>query len=277
MDMLRSLRARFAADLKDFASSTSRFRVLWSVPQKDPAVAAHTKLVSVVDSSFNPPSRAHLHIATSALQADPTTTESKRLLLLLATQNADKAPKPASFEDRLVMMTILAREIERQVPRVAVDVGVTKEPYFHAKAAVVDQSGYYGQATQVYGVGFDSLLRIFDRKYYGDKGFETLRPFLGRHKVRATLRLDDKWGGDAEQRGFVEAILKGERQDEGIDRSWGQNIEIVEGKKEGEMAVSSTKAREAAKDGDVKTLETMVVDEVAKWILEEGLYKTEGG
>ena len=158
-----------------------------------------------------------------------------------------------------------------------VDVGVVKEPFFHAKAAAIDESRVYGGATQIYGVGFDSLLRIFDGKYYGDEGFVVLKPFLGRHKVRATLRTDDKWGDEGEQREFVERIKRGEREGEGIERSWGERIEIVEGRNQREEVVSSTKAREAAGGNDQEGLRQMCVDEVAEWVMSEGLYKDGDG
>jgi nicotinamide-nucleotide adenylyltransferase len=48
----------------------------------------------------------------------------KRLLLLLATQNADKAPKPAAFEQRLVMMRLLAQDIRQELEKEA---GATEE------------------------------------------------------------------------------------------------------------------------------------------------------
>ncbi len=43
----------------------------------------------VLDSSFNPPTRAHFDMAVSALEHDRGAAP-KRLILLLATRNADK-------------------------------------------------------------------------------------------------------------------------------------------------------------------------------------------
>ena len=78
----------------------------------------------------------------------------KHLLLLLATQNADKAPKPASFEHRLVMMTMIAEHLvddlkshSDELRNVAVDVGVTKCPYFLDKANVITESNVYPNGT----------------------------------------------------------------------------------------------------------------------------------
>src|SRR5277367_460709 len=107
-DMNRQL-SKFASALSSFASSSpDNFRILSSIPQHAPPPST----LYVLDSSFNPPTLAHLRIATSALSQDHGPAP-KRLLLLLATQNADKAPKPASFEQRLVLMTIFANDLRK--------------------------------------------------------------------------------------------------------------------------------------------------------------------
>ena len=342
--MLKQLRSRFASDLDSFASSPTKFRILWSDPASPSTVQSSStptsnsttqprqslpppKVLHVLDSSFNPPSRAHLGIAISSLQSTlppslPTANSTadhqnetlftpspspQRILLLLATNNADKAPKPAAFADRLVMMTLLAAEIRHhfsvssstssQSPSngvqaeqpsipIAVDVGVTTEPYFHAKALAIRESDVYSavgtgdvESEQVYAVGFDSLLRIFDRKYYGDDGFRVLEPFFERCRVRATVRVDkEEWGGVEGQRGFVEKIERGEREDEGVKREWGGRIELVEStsREEGE-GVSSTNAREAVKTGDGERLRRMCVESVAEYVEMMGLYREDQG
>ena len=62
--------------------------------------------LAVLDSSFNPPTRAHLHLLASSMERFGTA----RALLLLAKQNADKAVVGASLVQRLQMMELLARE-----------------------------------------------------------------------------------------------------------------------------------------------------------------------
>ena len=78
--------------LSSFASSANTFRVLFSIPsqsQSSSTAIPPPRTLYVLDSSFNPPTRAHLKIATSAVRQDKG-AEPKRLILLLATQNADK-------------------------------------------------------------------------------------------------------------------------------------------------------------------------------------------
>ena len=273
--MLRQIKKSYVSALKDFAASTSAFRVLRTVPPAAPTIA---KTLYVLDSSFNPPSKMHLQIATSALRSEGGATP-HRLLLLLATQNADKAPKPASFEDRLVMMTSFAQEVlyelgsHGQEGQPAIDIGVTKEPYFHKKATAIEESKFYPkQPEQVHLTGFDTIIRIFDTKYYPpDHNFGPLEPFLSKHRLRVTCRPDDEWGGRAQQEQYVKDIGDGKRESEGAKREWADKIKLVEGKKEEEAVVSSTLARRAAKD-DHRSLEKYATPTVRDWIKSEGLY-----
>lgn len=283
LSTLRQLQKSFSASLKDFAASPSNFRRLQIVPSSSAHTASRPRTLYVLDSSFNPPSLAHLRIATTALTQDPGPAP-KRLLLLLATQNADKPSKPAPFEDRLVMMTTFASDVlaelgrnAQDVPesdRVFVDVGITKKPYFHDKAAAISESGTYPDTTeQVHLTGFDTLIRLFDTKYYPpEHNFAPLEPFLSRHRIRVTYRPDDSWGGREEQDAYLARIADGSREHEGAKKEWVNRVTMVEGKREGEEVVSSTKARKAVRQ-DRSTLETFVSAPIREWMEAEDLYK----
>lgn len=220
----------------------------------------------------------------------------KRLLLLLATQNADKAPKPAAFEHRLAMMNVFAEEMVKMVTtsdekehtqgNVIVDVGVTKEARFIDKARILEaQEEYAGHdnddtaklVEQVHLIGFDTLIRLLDPKYYPPKHtLEPLEDLFKKHRVRVTRRTDDAWGGREEQDQYVRKIAEGEREVDGPRKEWAQRIDLVEGREEGEEIVSSTKVREAAEAGDGEALKRLVTDGVARWILDEKLYLEAG-
>lgn len=210
---------------------------------------------------------------------------------MLATQNADKAPKPAAFEQRLAMMTIFAEQLVKDVVTpgdekhangdVIVDVGVTKEARFMDKAKVLEEQPDYRDGEtpveQIHLTGYDTLIRLLDTKYYPPD--HTLRPLEGlfeRHRVRATRRTDDAWGGREEQDEYLRKIERGDREADGGKRKWAQRIDLVEGRKEGEEVVSSTKVRKAAKRSDEERLRELVTDGVARWILDEELYLDEG-
>lgn len=127
-------------------------------------------------------------------------TDDVRLLLLLAVNNADKAPKPATFEERLLMMEAFAGDIQRawrtletqtvteeadkhagtheHEAKLPVDVGLTTHPYFNDKSAAIAASPEYDfhctqtdaegepHTRQVFLAGYDTLIRIFTPKYY---------------------------------------------------------------------------------------------------------------
>jgi nicotinamide-nucleotide adenylyltransferase len=273
--MLRAFKGACGAVLRDFAASNSSFRLVRTVSQAgSPPPAAATTLY-VLDGSFNPPTKAHRRIATSAF-AELDDLAPRRLLLLLATQNADKATKPASLADRLVMMTLFAHEllydVKQQFP-LLIDVGLVKQPYFHDKAAAIDESGVYpGSLHQVHLIGFDTLVRIFNTKYYPpDHNLRVLDPFLSKHRLRTTYRTDDEWGGRQEQDQYIQDIANGKRDDEGARREWARQLTLVEGRQKGEDVVSSTLARAAARKSPVQ-LDKYVMPTVRDWIVSEKLY-----
>jgi nicotinamide-nucleotide adenylyltransferase len=276
LDMLRSLRASCATILKEFTSSSSSFKLVRTIPQTKAPPASVAKTLYVLDSSFNPPTKAHHRIATSALSKDEAQGP-KRLLLLLATQNADKATKPASFEDRLVMMTLFAHEllydVQQQGMCPLIDVGLIKQPFFHDKAAAVDESGAYpGPPQQVHLIGFDTLIRIFNTKYYPpEHSLKVLEPFLGKHRLRATYRADDEWGNRREQDQYVQDIADGKRLSEGAESEWAKQLSLVEGRQEGEPVISSTLVRNAAKNNPAD-LDKYVMPTIRDWIISEKLY-----
>ena len=281
--------------LSSFGKSSQQFKILSTHPDSDARFFSLPKALYVLDSSFNPPTRAHLRICTSALLQDRTTTP-KRLLLLLATQNADKAPKPAAFEQRLAMMKIFAHDLLEAVksPRpdtnakglkegdVTVDVGVTKEGLFMDKASALEQCWGYtyldGQGVrkpleQVHLTGFDTLIRLLDIKYYpSNHNLEPLEGLFQKHRLRVTRRLDDSWGSREAQDEYLSHLREGDREDEGGKASWANRIDLVDGRKEGEEIISSTKVREATKSQDESALRRLVSNGVARWILDEKLY-----
>ncbi|KAJ6103884.1 hypothetical protein N7486_004106 [Penicillium sp. IBT 16267x] len=285
MASFRSLRTQYASLLKRFTASSRDFEVLTTIPADScPA----PKILYVLDSSFNPPTRAHLRIASSALleRLDP----SSRLLLLLATQNADKPSKPALFEDRLAMMELFAHDLRSHLATSTaspgntpslenipvIDIGVTKKPYFTDKASAIEASGAYPTPLeQVHLTGYDTLIRIFNPKYYPpEHTLAPLAPLFSQHRLRVTVRPSDEWGTVDEQEAFLLALARGDRESEGGRREWAQRIQLVEGRKAGQQPVSSTRAREAIQSAS-DDLEWLVPENVRQFLLSEKPYSTE--
>ncbi|KAJ5474568.1 Cytidylyltransferase [Penicillium sp. IBT 31633x] len=286
MSSFKALRTQYASLLKTFLTSNKDFEVLTTIP---PDHSAESDTLYVLDSSFNPPTCAHLRIASTALLEKPLPRP--RLLLLLATQNADKPSKPASFEDRLVMMELFARDLRSHLasqPAFAasgsqhaveslplVDIGVTKKPYFVDKAAVIEASDSYPvPMEQVHLVGYDTLIRIFNSKYYPpEHTLKPLGPLFSKHRLRVTMRPSDEWGGREEQLEFIAALARGNLDSEGGRREWAQRIKLVEGRAPTDPPVSSTRAREALQSAP-QDLDWLVPDQVRQFVLSEDPYST---
>lgn len=189
------------------------------------------------------------------------------------------------------MMTIFAEDLLKSLEdrktegEIAIDIGVTTLPFYVDKAIAIASSGVYKSAEssspstpvqQVHLAGFDSLLRIFNTKYYPPKHtLEPLKELFTHHRLRVTYRPDDDWGGKKEQDAYLQDLRDGKREEEEGNREWADRIELVKGKAEGEEVVSSTKARRAVKRGDMEALRGMCTEGVAEWVCNEGLYKEE--
>ncbi|RAK86655.1 cytidylyltransferase [Aspergillus costaricaensis CBS 115574] len=276
-----ALREKYAVGLRLFIASTRSLEVLASVPSERHDPTSSTDVLYVLDSSFNPPTLAHSRIATSALLENPH--KPSRLLLLLATQNADKPSKPAAFETRLAMMELFARDLlssletNGTIPKAqnlpVIDIGVTKKPYFVDKAAEIERAGIYSSSLeQVHLTGYDTLIRIFNPKYYPpEHTLQPLGPFLSQHRLRVTMRPDSDWGSREEQEAFVADLAQGAMERVGGKREWADRIKLVEGKKPGAPSVSSTRAREAAV-ANPQDLEWLVPPSVRDVILAERPY-----
>lgn len=291
----------FTSALADFERHAHAFSLVCTVPDASPTLPAPAPRVRtpaerliILDSSFNPPTVAHMRMVLSAVESyyDPSasaTTEVKpggpargsaRILLLLSVNNADKAPRPASFPQRLAMMYLFAKELRRRLPRgPEVDVGLAAQPYFHSKCELIAgaEGGYAGAGAmeQVFLVGYDTLIRVFNPKYYGEGGSsmeEVLGPFFGKARLRVALRTGDGWGGEGEQRGYLRELGEGGLERVGGRGEWVERVELVEG--EGEV-VSSTLVREAVRGGDEVALGRLLGEEVREWVLAEGLYRDE--
>lgn len=309
---MRAILPSLEAALSSFQSSKSAFRVLRSInlspsSKTSSNPSASPKTLFILDSSFNPPSRAHLALARSALHESSTKQHEApyRLLLLFSTHNADKAPSAASFPQRLALMTVFAQDLlhdltarnedqagtygdehnenqslpgDRQAyVTPTIDIGVTTAPYYTDKSAAIRDEGHTTYPTDpvhVHILGYDTLTRILAAKYYA--GFtpplSALAPFFdGGHGLRVTLRPSDEYGSVEEQRRFIEGLAEGRMEHDGADRRWAGQIETVEA---GDgVGVSSTRIRKAAKEGDWKEVEALCTEGVARAIRDEAVYE----
>jgi nicotinic acid mononucleotide adenylyltransferase len=130
--------------------------------------------VAVLPAAFNPPTLAHAHLlALAAREPDVDGAGA-----LLTTRNVDKDLHGATFEQRLEMLLALAATQPLAV--LATN-----------QARLADQSLALVRSlpgvTFDFVVGYDTLVRLFDDRYYTDMSAE-LAPFFARHRLIATNR-----------------------------------------------------------------------------------------
>lgn len=288
---LRSLLPDLESTLHSFTSSPAKFRVVRTVND----TPTQPQTLYILDSSFNPPSLAHFTLASSALKKSAPLEQSPyRLLLLFSTHNADKAPSPASFVQRIALMTAFAEDLSQSlkkgtcssnadVTNISIDIGLTKEPYYSDKSAAIAQATplfYASNPRHVHLVGYDTLIRFCNPKYYPkhDPPLSALESFFAAgHKLRVTQRPADandessrEFGSTQEQAKYLQDLKDGKQEEAGFQSAWSNNIEMVEAE-EG-VGISSTRVRDAAKQGRWDIVSELCTESVAAWIKDQKLY-----
>ncbi len=191
-DHFRATNAHFTFQRQQAAAAAARAATEGRPPPKPPlmrelekqppppegtfagALPAMQSRLLVLDASFNPPTRAHAHMARTAVhdvleEQRAAVAEAEqyaaiagaiagikppvivrpetRLVLLLAVTNADKAPQPAPLEDRLAMIYAFAhhlnRELRHQGDGIPIEMALTWEPFFNGKAEALRTASWY--------------------------------------------------------------------------------------------------------------------------------------
>ena len=190
----------------------------WPVP---PGAASSQRVsgplhISILDSSFNPPTYAHLALATSPFPDQGLSDPAPRQhgydahLLLLSVRNADKTIKhgDADHVQRVEMMILLAKEMaavqpQSEIPNSSaslrnVGVAVIDEPTFVGKSnkvlayldgrlqgrsrALNERVSSTALCQLTFILGYDTLLRLFEPRFYGSRdsmGLALLKFFAG--------------------------------------------------------------------------------------------------
>ncbi|EPS42325.1 hypothetical protein H072_3703 [Dactylellina haptotyla CBS 200.50] len=295
MDRVASIR-RLLPGFRDLLSSLAetstrrRFTLVKSFASRDQESAvtsAKRRTVCILDSSFNPPTKAHMYLAIQALQKytpkspneeDPA-EDPPSLLLLLATSNADKAPAPAAYEHRIAMMSLLADEIRdvyaqetstTDVPRI--DIGITRHARFIDKSEDLYTNYLYprAQTRQIWIMGYDTLIRLLDTKYYPPE--HTLTPVYdtllsGRNRILVFGRPGDEFGSDELQREYSE----------NVDSRVSERLDMVLADDDKTAGISSTKVRKGIMDTisnayDVYDWRGAVCASIAEYVIDEPVY-----
>jgi nicotinamide-nucleotide adenylyltransferase len=198
----------------------------------------------VLPSAFNPPTRAHVALLAAAAEVAGAASRAA----LLSTRNVDKGLYGATLDHRVGMLLAAAAEH-------ALAVLTTNAARFVDQALAL-RTAFPG-ASFDFIAGYDTLVRIFDERYYDDMAAE-LAPFFASHRLVAANR--GPYGPDDVER-FIDRHP--------LAAAYHERIIIAPIDAES-AALSSTLAREVASRGaDLDA----VPPSVAGYILANGLYR----
>ncbi|KAL3234249.1 hypothetical protein RNJ44_03011 [Nakaseomyces bracarensis] len=201
----------------------------------------------VLDSSFNPPHLGHYTLIKNSVKFYQSKgITDLQILLLLSVKNADKGVKPAPFSKRMDMMQQFSKYINEQQlcnKNNSVILALTNHAKFVDKKNVIqDFIGHDSRTKIAFLVGFDTLVRIFDPKYYAPiLVSEALEEFMKTVEFCCLARDHDQTTIEIQHR-YVSEILDGEKEPQ-IPRSWGQKIHFIEFD-EGVKSISSSSIRQ---------------------------------
>jgi nicotinamide-nucleotide adenylyltransferase len=120
---------------------------------------------------------------TALIEAASTAFPPSEVLLLLATANVDKAVSGLPLETRLALLQRFAD------PRPDISVGVVAHGRFVDKLEAIRRA-YPADARAVFLLGFDTLVRLFDPKYYDDPEASLMTLFSGSEVIVANRGAD---------------------------------------------------------------------------------------
>jgi nicotinamide-nucleotide adenylyltransferase len=132
--------------------------------------------LGLLPGSFNPPTVAHIELATAGLRAGLDT-----VLFVLSTLTVDKeVVTGAGLEDRLLMVELQAGHD----PRLG---GLVVNRGLYVEQAELARSTFPNVGEIVFLVGFDKIVQIFDPRYYADRD-AALERLFGRARFLVALR-----------------------------------------------------------------------------------------
>ncbi|KAK5959985.1 nicotinamide-nucleotide adenylyltransferase PWA37_002821 [Arxiozyma heterogenica] len=203
-------------------------------------------ILLVLDSSFNPPHWGHYTLIKKSYEYYSQSYPNKKIhvLLLLSVQNADKEAKPASFDKRMDMMCIMSRLLNKNFESLSTYVGLTIFGKFVDKDSIIRKK-FFNQGVIVYLVGFDTIIRIFDPKYYIPQALAVvLQHFMKNVEFCCLTRsnVNDNESEDfTNQSTYSQDILQG-KYEPLIPKEWGHKINILSNNPK-YINVSSSKIR----------------------------------
>ncbi|KAJ3189065.1 hypothetical protein HK101_008970 [Irineochytrium annulatum] len=168
--------------------------------------------VLILDSSFNPPTKAHEAMITiahatiassefvrtaSTLSCEPAVTRNLPIILMLSINNADKGEIKEAAHKRLSMIHRLAVGLHKTIQVGDIIVACTTEARFVDKALAFQS--VFPRTSLRFIVGYDTLIRLFDPKYYAGTVSAALTPLFDPMMGNASLIVFDRLKGKGDR------------------------------------------------------------------------------
>ncbi len=240
----------FQANKSSMAQRVERLRdstesQILIVRKASKGISGRTGRLGIFPASFNPPTMAHLALVRETRRQ----TNLDEILILLDIQAMDKAPVQAEFEDRLAMLKkVFGRDPE-------VSIGIANQGLFLQKLKPIRK--YYPFPISIsFIVGFDTILRVIDKKYYRNRK-QSLDELFKKCRFLVANR-------DPYHQGALEILLR-KRELKG----YGKRISFITLPSE-YSSLSSSVVRGKVKKGE--SVDRLVPSSVHRHIKEKGLY-----
>lgn len=231
-----------------------------------------TTRLFILDSSFNPPHLAHYSLVKKSIdyEAYQYDRSSSSVLLLLSISNADKADgEPASLEHRIDMIILLAEYIAKSL-EVPTAVALTSCPKFADKCEAIQNHSRelaLAKSKLTFLVGFDTIIRILDQKYYTSPISVALKSLFQNSDFLVLTRGDHKHTIEY-QLSYVKQIHDGSLT---IPKDWASRIYTVVNDNLIEADISSSAIRSDIRNGNVHWQEK-TIPTIATYIKEKSPY-----
>jgi nicotinic acid mononucleotide adenylyltransferase len=226
--------------------------VIEIVKQAERGIEAKTRgVLGVLPASFNPPTSAHQALIREA----GATVAFDEILLIVDQQAMDKERMGAPLEDRVLMLLALYGDNAR------ISVGISNRGLFLEKVEAM-RTVYPTGDTQIYFiVGYDTIVRVLDPKYYTDRN-KALRSLFGQARFLVANR------GGCDERGLKELF--------GMEENRPFAAQVLPITLPPALTrISSTLVRRHLAEG--KSVEGLVPPELEEFLRKQGLYGRQGG
>ena len=121
-------------------------------------IKGQTGALGIFPASFNPPTKAHVALIREARKQ----ANLDEILVLLDLQAMDKSLTGASYEERINMIEMVFRKDPK------ISIGISNRGLFLDKIEPL-KGLYPARVHFTFIVGFDTILRVMDKKYYKNR------------------------------------------------------------------------------------------------------------